>query len=121
MALEVQIVLAEDLVLSFDTEFIENSADESRHQKKNNAQQIKKDFETKAFKRLVTRMKKDFPRLPILLLCDSLFVGEAFLISVKRVVGIISYALKQEVLKVLWMNIKQIQKKDMERPKRQNL
>jgi hypothetical protein len=30
----------------------------------------------KAFKRLASRIKKDFPRLPITLLCDSLYAGE---------------------------------------------
>ncbi|RDY26530.1 hypothetical protein [Lachnotalea glycerini] len=41
-----------------------------------NIQQIKQDSETKAFRRLAARIKKDFPRLPILLLCDSLYAGE---------------------------------------------
>ncbi len=76
MALEAKIVLGDDLVVSFDTEFIENSAEDEKRQKKMNAEQIKQDCESKAFKRLANRMKKDFPRLPMVLLCDSLYAGE---------------------------------------------
>ena len=38
--------------------------------------EYKQDCETKAFKRLAARIKEDFPRLPILLLGDSLYAGE---------------------------------------------
>lgn len=76
MALEAKIVLGDDLVLSFDTEFIENNAADARHQKKMNAEQVKQDCETKAFKRLAKRMKEDFPRLPVMILGDSLYAGE---------------------------------------------
>lgn len=44
--------------------------------KKMNAEQIKQDCERKAFKRLAERMKRNLPRSPILLLCDSLYAGE---------------------------------------------
>ena len=76
MALEAKIVFGDDLIVSFGTEFIENNAEDARQQKKMNADQIKQDCETKAFKRLAKRMKKDFPRLPMILLCDSLYAGE---------------------------------------------
>jgi hypothetical protein len=76
MALEAKIVLGDDLVVSFGTEFIENNGEDAERQKKMNAEEIKQDCETKAFKRLAERMKKDFPRLPIILLCDSLYAGE---------------------------------------------
>ena len=76
MALEAKIILGEKLIVSFDTEFIENNAEDAERQKKMNAEQIKQDCERKAFKRLAARIKKDFPRLPILLLCDSLYACE---------------------------------------------
>jgi len=76
MALEAKIVFADDLVVSFETEFIENNAEDAKRQKKMNSEQIKQDCESKAFKRLASRIKKDFPRLPITLLCDSLYAGE---------------------------------------------
>ena len=40
------------------------------------AEEIKQDCETKAFVRLAGRIKKRFPRLPILLLADSLYVSK---------------------------------------------
>lgn len=76
MALEAKIVLGDDLIVSFDTEFIENNGKDAERQKKMSADEIKQDCETKAFKRLAARIKKDFPRLPILLLGDSLYAGE---------------------------------------------
>jgi hypothetical protein len=76
MALEAKIVLADDLIISFDTEFIENNAEDAKRQKEMNIDEIKQDCESKAFKRLAERIKKDFPRLPICLLCDSLYAGE---------------------------------------------
>lgn len=68
--------MMQNMVVSFDTEFIENNAEDAERQKKRNAEQIKQDCENKAFKRLAERFKSDFPRLPILLLCDSLDAGE---------------------------------------------
>lgn len=76
MALEAKIILGDDLVVSFDTEFIENNVADAARQRNMNREQIKQDCETKAFKRLAERMKKDFPRLPIVLLGDSLYAGE---------------------------------------------
>lgn len=72
MALETKLVLSDDLIISFDTEF----GEDARRQKKMNAEQIKQDCENKAFKQFAERIRKDFPRLPILLLCDSLYAGE---------------------------------------------
>lgn len=60
MALEAKIILADDLIISFDTEFIENHAEDAERQKRMNAKQIKQDCETKAFKRLLERIKKIF-------------------------------------------------------------
>ncbi len=76
IALEAKIVLDDALIISFDTEFIENHAEDTERQKRMNAEQIKQDCETKAFKRLSEGMKKDFPRLPMILLCDSLYAGD---------------------------------------------
>ena len=40
------------------------------------AEEIKQDCETKAFTRLAGRIKKRFPRLPLLLLADSLYASK---------------------------------------------
>lgn len=77
MALEAEIVLEDDLIVRFGTAFIVNNAHYAERQKKSGAEEIKQDCESKAFKRLAERMKKDFPRLPIMLLFDSLYAGDS--------------------------------------------
>lgn len=76
MALEAKIVLGDGLVLSLDTEFIENNGEDAERQKALGAEKAKQDCEWKAFLRLSERLKRDFPRLPVVLLCDSLYAGE---------------------------------------------
>ena len=61
--LEAKLVLAPNLVLCLDTEFIENE----------NKEVSKQDCETNAAKRLLERLKKDYPRLPIVLQGDALY------------------------------------------------
>lgn len=63
--LEAKLVTANGFCFSLMTEFIENS-DPSAD---------KQDCELKAFYRLAERLKKRFPRLPICLLLDGLFIG----------------------------------------------
>lgn len=64
--LEAKIVLGDQTVVSIASEFIEN---ESETVSKN-------DCEQNAFKRLAKKLKKDFPRLPICILGDSLYASE---------------------------------------------
>lgn len=64
--LEAKLVLGKDLVISIGTEFIEN---EDENVSKN-------DCETKAFKRLSEKLKKEYPRLPVCVLADSLYASE---------------------------------------------
>ena len=64
--LEAKLVLGDGLVISIGTEFIEN---EDENVSKN-------DCETKAFKRLSERLKKEYPRLPVCVLADSLYASE---------------------------------------------
>lgn len=64
--LEAKIVLGDQTVISIASEFIEN---ESETVSKN-------DCEQNAFKRLARKLKKDFPRLPICILGDSLYASE---------------------------------------------
>ncbi len=61
--LEAKIVLGDNLVISIATEFIENQSEDVK----------KQDCERNAFKRLATKIKKDYPRLPICILGDSLY------------------------------------------------
>ena len=63
--LEAKLVTANGFAISLVTEFIEN---EDMHPEK-------QDCELKAFYRLVKKLKKNFPRLPMCLLLDGLFAG----------------------------------------------
>ena len=64
--LEAKIVLSEDVVISLGTEFIENE-DENVS---------KQDCEINAAKRLMERLKKEYPRLPICIQGDALYAAE---------------------------------------------
>ena len=64
--LEAKIVLSKDIVISIATEFVENEGENV----------TKQDSELKAFKRLSKKVKKDFPRLPICMLADSLYAAK---------------------------------------------
>ena len=73
--LEAKIYFGEKLVASIGSEFIENNGEDRKRQENMSAEEIKQDCETKAFFRLAERIKKRFPRLPILLLADSLYAS----------------------------------------------
>ncbi len=65
--LEAKLVLHPKIVVSIMSEFVENTEFEE-----------KQDCELKAAKRLMERLKEEFPRLPICLCGDSLYACEAF-------------------------------------------
>lgn len=65
--LEAKLVLADNLIVSIGTEFIENEREDVP----------KQDCEIKAFKRLAKKLKKDFPRLHICIMGDSLYASES--------------------------------------------
>lgn len=73
--LEAKIVLGESLVVSIGSEFIENNGEDVERQKNMGEEERKQDCETKAFQRLAEKLKKAFPRLPIILLADSLYAS----------------------------------------------
>ena len=64
--LEAKLVLSEKIVISIDTEFIENESENV----------AKQDCETKAAKRLLERLKKEYPRLPLCIQADNLYETE---------------------------------------------
>lgn len=64
--LEAKLVLSEKIVISLDTEFIENE----------NEKVSKNDCEINAAKRLLKRLKKDYPRLPLCIQGDALYAAE---------------------------------------------
>ena len=75
--LEAKIYFGGKLVASIGSEFIENNGEDRKRQENMSIEEIKQDCETKAFFRLAERIKKRFPpRLPILLLADSLYASK---------------------------------------------
>lgn len=64
--LEAKIVLSEKIVISIDTEFIENESENVS----------KQDCEQNAAKRLMKRLKQNYPRLPICIQGDALYAVE---------------------------------------------
>lgn len=73
--LEAKIYFGNNIVCSIATEPIENS-DEYVNQ---SDETVKQDCESKAFIRLAAKIKKRFPRLPILITADSLYVTQKVL------------------------------------------
>jgi len=67
--LEAKLVLAENVIVSIDTEFIENE----------NENVSKQDCELNAADRLLERIKKNYLRLPICILADSLYATMPFM------------------------------------------
>ena len=74
--LEAKIYFGNNLIASIGSEFIENNGEDTCYQKEMSHEKIKQDCETKAFKRLATKLKSEFSRLPICLLVDSLYASE---------------------------------------------
>ena len=64
--IEAKLVLSEKIVISLDTEFIENE----------NEDVSKQDCETNAAKRLLERIGRDYPRLPVCIQGDNLYETE---------------------------------------------
>jgi hypothetical protein len=75
--LEAKIYLGSSLVCSICSEFIENNGEDAEKQKNMSEAEQKQDCELKAFKRMSEKLKKAFPRLPILLLMDSLYASKS--------------------------------------------
>ena len=72
--LEAKIVLSDNIVISLGTEFIEN-------EKENVSKQ---DCELNAAKRLLAKIKKDYPRLPICIQGDALYAAEPLMKLCKK-------------------------------------
>ncbi|MCD8369432.1 MAG: hypothetical protein LUC94_03670 [Clostridiales bacterium] len=67
--LEAKLVLSEKIVISLGTEFIENEKEDV----------TKQDCEINAAKRLLKRLKKEYPRLPVCLQGDALYEAETIM------------------------------------------
>lgn len=70
--LEAKLYLGNNLVCSIASEPIENSEEYINQSE----EKIKQDCESKAFVRLAKKIKKSFPRLPIIITADGLYVSQ---------------------------------------------
>lgn len=73
--LEAKIYFGDNLVCSIASETIENSAEYVNQ----SDEKVKQDCESKAFIRLAAKIKKKFPRLPIIITADGLYVTKTVL------------------------------------------
>lgn len=78
--LEAKIYFGNNIVCSIASEPIENSEDYVNQ----NDETIKQDCESKAFVRLAEKIKSRFPRLPIIITADGLYVTEKVLQTCKN-------------------------------------
>ena len=67
------------LGIPIGVEFIQNNAEDAERQKSMGAEKIKQDCEIKACQRMVKKLKKRFPKLPVCIVVDSLYVSKPFL------------------------------------------
>ena len=88
--LEAKLVVG-DIVISLDSEFIENEKEEVE----------KQDCELKAFYRMVKRIKKEYPKLPIIISGDALYCVEPVMQVCKENKWEYILRLKEERLKLL--------------------
>lgn len=73
--LEAKIYFGNNLVCSIASETIENSEEYISQSEET----VKQDCESKAFIRLAAKIKKKFPKLPIIIVADSLYVSKTVL------------------------------------------
>lgn len=78
--LEAKVYLGNNLVCSVASETIQNS-EEYVHQSE---ERVKQDCESKAFIRLAEKIKQRFPRLPIVIIADGLYVSQKVLETCKK-------------------------------------
>ena len=80
--LEAKIYLGNNLVASIATEAIENNGEYQN--KKYTEEAMKQDCESRAFVRIAGKIKKNFPRLPVCIVADGLYVDKKVMDLCKR-------------------------------------
>jgi hypothetical protein len=99
--LEAKLLGPAGLVISIGTEFIDNR-DAADTPATATAEQRKQDCELKAYRRLASRIRKDFPQLPICFTGDSQFCcGEGFAVA-KDYHAAYVYVFKEGRLPAVW-------------------
>lgn len=101
--LEAKLVVG-DMVISLDSEFIENEEENVE----------KQDCELRAFYRMAKRIKKEYPRLPIIITGDALYCVEPVISICKENKWEYILRLKEERLKLLGEEIKCLERTEKE-------
>ena len=135
--LEAKLVVG-DMVFSIGSEFVENknstkfiikkiktykkTKDKKYNRKKENKKNLsyakyKQDCETKAFKRLAERIKKEYPRLPILISGDALYANKKVLEICKKNKWKYLIRFKEGAIPTLYEEFNKIVKKENESTK----
>ena len=99
---EAKLVTSSGLAISLASEWVANEPGRSFN---------KQDCEQRAFERLAQKLKKYFPRLPICLLADGLYPNKTFLKTCKSNDWEFVVVLKDECLKTLQQDIKDVENK----------
>ena len=93
--LEAKLVVG-DIVISLDSEFVENEKEDVE----------KQDCEIKAFYRMAKRIKKEYPKLPIIISGDALYACEPVITTCRENKWDYILRLKEERLKLLGEEVK---------------
>ena len=101
--LEAKLVVG-DIVISIDSEFVENEKEDIE----------KQDCEIKAFYRMAERLKKSFPKLPIIISGDALYACKPVIDTCRKNKWHYIIRLKEDRLKLLGEEIKGIEKAENE-------
>ena len=97
--LEAKLVVG-DIVISLDSEFVENEKEDVE----------KQDCEIKAFYRMAKRIKKEYPKLPIIISGDALYACEPVITTCRENKWEYILRLKEERLKLLGEEVKCLEK-----------
>jgi hypothetical protein len=98
--LEAKLLGPEGVVISLDSEFIENTdAGDTKNRK---AEEVKQDCELKALDRLLRRVKKTYPQLPFVLSLDGLYACGTVFALVKELTWSYVVTFKEGRLPTLW-------------------
>ena len=93
--LEAKIICANGFSISIETEWYQNSDNINE----------KQDCEQKAFIRLARKLKKNYPRMPMILTADSLYPNNTFFTICKKNKWDFILTFKEGCLKTLWQEI----------------
>ncbi|CAB3389293.1 hypothetical protein [Kyrpidia spormannii] len=100
--LEASLVSPQGVVLPFLTEFCENAAEQQEFEKQ--------DSELKACKRLLTRLRKMFPKLRILVVADGLYPNGPMMALCRDLHLDFMFVLPQSCLPSVWEEVKGLRK-----------